>query len=404
MLEAAALPIQAGRVAVVGAAPPELNVLQLGMGWFAEQAGGSNRMYYGLMQHFPAVGVQAEGVVAGRPARMPVTPRISSFAPHEAPLHARLWRAHRLARSRDFAGCQLVATHFALYTLPMLEALRGLPLVVHFHGPWASEGAVEGDRPMVTRAKKWVESRVYARASRFIVLSRAFREVLERDYGVPAALIDIVPGGVDCRQFARPLSQREARLQLDLPPDRPIVFCVRRLAPRMGLRALIEAVEDVRRAVPNVLVLIAGKGSLAAELGARIRELSLEDHVRLLGFVPDDILPVFYRASNLSIVPTECLEGFGLVAAESLAAGTPVLVTPSGGLPEVVEDLSKDLILPGCGRNVIAAGLIDALRGRIQLPDADRCQAFAARFDWRRIAAQTADIYRAVLAQTARLH
>jgi glycosyltransferase involved in cell wall biosynthesis len=103
-------------------------------------------------------------------------------------------------------------------------------------------------------------------------------------------------------------------------------------------------------------------------------------------------------------VPTECLEGFGLVAAESLAAGTPVLVTPSGGLPEVVEDLSKDLILPGCGRNVIAAGLIDALRGRIQLPDADRCQAFAARFDWRRIAAQTADIYRAVLAQTARLH
>jgi glycosyltransferase involved in cell wall biosynthesis len=404
MLDTALPPTHAERIPIVSVLPPEMRVLQLGMGWFAEQAGGSNRMYFGLMQHFAAARIQAEGIVAGRAARMPVTPRVSSFAPHEAPLHVRLWRARQLAQTRDFAGCQLAATHFALYTLPMLEALRGLPLVVHFHGPWASEGAVEGDRPLVTRAKKWVESRVYARASRFIVLSRAFRDVLERDYGVPAALIDIVPGGVDCRQFASPLSQRDARMRLGLPLDRAIVFCVRRLAPRMGLRALVEAVEKVRREVPDALVLIAGKGMLEAELRARIGQLSLEDHVRLLGFVPDDMLPELYRAADLSIVPTECLEGFGLVAAESLAAGTPVLVTPSGGLPEVVEDLSADLVLPGCGRDAIAAGLVDALRGRMQLPSRTRCEAFAARFDWPRIARQTADVYRAASAQTARPH
>src|SRR6185295_15949653 len=194
---------------------------------------------------------------------------VGSFAPHEAPLHVRLWRARKRAQASDLTGCQLAASHFALYTLPMLESLRGLPLVVHFHGPWASEGAVEGDRPLVTRAKKWVESRVYARASRFIVLSRAFRDVLERDYGVPAESIDIVPGGVDCQALASSLSKREARLLLGLPLDRPIVFCVRRLAPRMGLHALVEAVDQVRREVPDALVLIAGKGMLAAELSAR---------------------------------------------------------------------------------------------------------------------------------------
>jgi glycogen(starch) synthase len=394
----------AERIPVVSPAPPELRVVQLGMGWFPEQAGGSNRMYFGLMQHFAAAGVRADGIVAGQPTRMPGTPRLSSFASHETPLPARLLRARQLARARDFDAYQLACSHFALYTLPMLDALSGLPLVVHFHGPWASEGAVEGDRRIVTYAKKWVESRVYSRASRFIVLSRAFRDVLQRDYRVPADLISIVPGGVDCRHFSSSLTQRDARLRLGLPLDRPVVFCVRRLAPRMGLRALIDAVDVVRREVPDALVLIAGKGTLAAELGAHIEALSLGKHVRLLGFVPDDMLPVAYRAADLSIVPTECLEGFGLVAAESLAAGTPVLVTPSGGLPEVVEDLSPQLILPGFGRDAIAAGLIAALRGQIKLPDAQRCQEFAARFDWSRITQQTASVYRAALAQSARPH
>jgi glycosyltransferase involved in cell wall biosynthesis len=283
----------------------------------------------------------------------------------------------------------------------MLDSLRALPLVVHFHGPWAAEGAYEGDGVFVRRAKRWIEDRVYSRATHFIVLSRAFREVLARDYGVPGDRISIVPGGVDCARFRGVQTRAEARLQLGLPPDRPIVFTVRRLAPRMGLAALLEAVETVRQRVPEVLVLIAGKGPLASSLQARIRALGLERNVRLLGFMPDDSLPVAYRAADFTVVPTACLEGFGLVAAESLAAGTPALVTPSGGLPEVVEGLSAKLVLRATDAPAIAAGMLGALNGDIELPGVAQCQAYAARFDWSRIATQTAAVYRATLAEVA---
>lgn len=64
-----------------------------------------------------------------------------------------------------------------------------------------------------------------------------------------------------------------------------------------------------------------------------IVDRGLSDNVELLGFVPDDLLPHIYRAADLSIVPTQALEGFGLIALEALAAGTPVIVSPVGGPP-----------------------------------------------------------------------
>jgi glycogen(starch) synthase len=399
MLRAALSPNGEKVLSNVGQTEAPLRVLQLGMGWFPERPGGCNRMYFELTQHLAEAGVQTEGLVAGTPARIPPASRVQAFAAHEAPMPMRLLRAHQMARARDLAKFDLACSHFALYTLPMLNALRELPLLMHFHGPWAAEGAVEGNNKLALGAKRWVENRVYERARHFIVLSRAFREVLARDYGVARENISVVPGGVDCERFRGARTQREARLQLDLPLDRPIVLAVRRLAPRMGLASLLDAVNEVRQRVPEVLVLIAGKGVLANSLQARIKVLSLERHVRLLGFVPDETLPTAYRAADFSVVPTECLEGFGLVAAESLAAGTPTLVTPAGGLPEVVEDLCADLILPASGAAALAAGMTAALLGELKLPDSQRCQDFAQRYDWSRIVAQTAQVYRATLAQ-----
>ena len=377
-----------------------LRVLQLGMGWFPERAGGCNRMFHGLMQNLDSAGVKPEGLVAGSPARIASSARVSAFAPHDAPLPLRLSRARRMVRARDLTQYQLACSHFALYTLPMLHALRHVPLLTHFHGPWASEGVIEGAGPFATRAKRWVERRVYGRSRHFIVLSRAFRDVLASEYGIAHDRISIVPGGVDCVRFSKVGSQRDARMQLNLPLDRPIVFTVRRLAPRMGLSALLDSIVEVRKRVPDVLLLIAGKGPLSESLDARIKALNLRQHVRLLGFVADDTLPSAYRAANLSVVPTESLEGFGLVAAESLAAGTPALVTPIGGLPEVVEELSPSLILPASGAAALAAGITAALLGTVKLPDDIQCREFAQRYDWKRIAARTAAVYRAALAPT----
>ena len=122
---------------------------------------------------------------------------------------------------------------------------------------------------------------------------------------------------------------------------------VRRLARRMGLENFIDAVDQLRKKEPSILAVLAGTGPLANELAALVEQKQLQEHVKLAGFVPDADLPLAYRAADLSVVPSIALEGFGLIVLESLAAGTPVVVTPVGGLPEVVSGLFPELILEG---------------------------------------------------------
>ena len=378
-----------------------LSTLQCGMGWFPQQAGGLNRVYFNLLRALPEAGVDVHGVVAGEPLPDEETSRpLELFAPSSASLPTR-WRAARRATKRltETHSFSLVASHFALYTFPSLDVLSPYPMVVHFHGPWAHEGFVERPNRVSYGLKRALEKAVYRKADRFIVLSQAFHNVLSQDYGVPEDLIRIVPGGADIERFDLAASREEARRQLGWPTDRPILLAVRRLARRMGLENLIGALDQVRREVPDVLLFIAGKGPLAETLQAQIDEQGLRDHVKLLGYLPDDDLPLAYRAANLSVVPTVAFEGFGLITVESLAAGTPVLVTPVGGLPEVVRDLAPELVFDQSDKEAIADRLTGVLRGNVELPDASACRCYAARrFDWRTIAAQTRDVYEEVLA------
>lgn len=353
-------------------------------------------MFDGLLRHFPDVGLDAHGFVSDV-AEAPSAPTSVRGIPGPS-LPARL-RAMRSAIRTHLQRhpVDVVGSHFALYTAPVLDLLGDRPLVVHFHGPWALESAAEHAPWWNVGAKKILEKMVYRRAQHFIVLSDAFRTLLTTEYGVPEHNISIIPGGVDLNHFARPLSRRDARQHLHLPPDRPTVVSVRRLARRMGLEHLLDAWKKVITHCPDALLLVAGKGPLRDPLQTQIDALGLHDHVRLLGFVPDADLPLLYRAADVSVLPTVTLEGFGLTSIESLASGTPVLVTPVGGLPEVVQSLSASLVLPDASPSSIARGLSSALLHPSSLPSADACRTFVEeRYAWPVVAAQTRAVYERV--------
>ena len=320
---------------------------------------------------------------------------IEGFTPHSEALLPRLLAVRRIGVPllRGDPGL-LVVSHFALYTAPLLAALADHPLVIHFQGPWGLEGAAERQSGLTVLAKTAVERMVYRRATAFIVLSTPFGRILEKRFGIAPEKIHVIPGGVDVARFNVAESRTECRARLGWPADRPIVLAVRRLTRRMGLDDLVGAVAKIRESVPNVLVLIAGRGPIAPELEQQIHALGLADNVRLLGYVPDDDLPCAYRAADLTIVPTIALEGFGLIVAESFAAGTPCLVTPVGGLPEAASGLSPSLVLGGTGSAAIAAGVTAALTGALPMPTAAACLDFARRnYDWSVIAERTRLVY-----------
>lgn len=376
--------------------PATLRSLQLGMSWFSEIPGGLERYFCELLRHLPAAGVDARGLVMGsRRVAAESNGAVIAAADSDARLWTRWFGMRRsVAAELNDGHFDLVASHHSLYTFPVLPLIKGKPLVVHFHGPYAAESSAENSHVIVNAFKHRMERTVYSRAVRCITLSKAFATILHESYGVPRDRIRVVPGAVETARFNPVETRREARQRLGWPIDRPIAFSVRRLFRRMGLENLIAAVKTVRQRVPDILVMIAGKGWLADELQGRIKSLGLENHVRLLGFLPDADLPLAYRAADLTVVPTVSLEGFGLTTVESMAAGTPPIVTPIGGSPEVVGGLSTDLIVPDWTPEALAAALTAAFRGELKLPTFQQCQAFArANFDWTTATQRVREVY-----------
>jgi glycosyltransferase involved in cell wall biosynthesis len=108
----------------------------------------------------------------------------------------------------------------------------------------------------------------------------------------------------------------------------PVILCVSRLDPQKDLPTLIRAFSIVRKERPAKLAIL-GEGSERAKLEALVKELGLEGDVRMPGFV-DNPFKFMKRATVFAL--SSRFEGFGMVIAEALAVGTPVVSTdcPSG--------------------------------------------------------------------------
>lgn len=376
-----------------------LATIQVGLSWQRARPSGLNRVYAELVRRLPGEGIGVHGLVAGGDeVEHDTLGLVHSFAPAEIAMWRRMLAARRAVRRLVAAHPQaLLVSHFAPYGQALLPFAEGRTLVVHFHGPWSLESRAEGHGPLSVWLRRVIERRVYLRARACIVLSRAFGDLLRGEFGVPADRIHVIHGGADLTRFAGLPVREEARRRLGWQPSAPTLFCVRRLVRRTGVDQLLEATVLLRERVPALRVMIAGQGPEAATLEQRSRTLGLEGIVTFLGSLPEETLPMAYRAADLSVVPSVALEGFGLIVPESLAAGTPVLVTPVGGLPETVEDLSRELILDAATPRAIANGVADALSGRRVLPEAARCAAFAReRYDWSVIVRRTAELYRSL--------
>jgi len=189
-------------------------------------------------------------------------------------------------------------------------------------------------------------------------------------------------------------SMDAARGEFGIESDRWVCVAVRRLMPRMGLDVLLDAWADVARTVdtPSQL-LIVGDGPERDRLEAKARNNGLEGAVRFLGRVSDEQLVNCYRAANVSVVPSVGLEGFGLVVLESLASGTPVIASDTGGLPEVLRPLAVEQVVPAGEPRALAERLIAVARGESILPSATRCRQYAEGFSWSVAGDRHADLY-----------
>lgn len=363
--------------------------LLLGSEWFTTRAGGLNRYLANLADALAVEDAAPQVVVVGP---TPSDPMLHSASAPGTWLPIRLLAVRReaaqLARQVD-----VVDAHFALYALlPVATtALRRLPLVVHFQGPWADEGRIgRGDGALMTAAKRAVEGAVYRRAAVVVVLSAAFARLVVERYGVDPSRVQLVPPGVNLDLF-HPGSRVLARARFELQPDTFVAVSVRRLDARMGLDVLLEAWAGVQSEHPDALLLVAGDGRERQSLDERRSHLPHPDGVRFLGSLTDDELVSLYQAADCSVVPSRALEGFGLVTLESAACGTPAIVSDVGGLPDGVAGLDATLVVPAGDRRALARRLLSAIDG--DLPSRAATRAHAEKFSWDGVAVRHLELY-----------
>jgi len=231
------------------------------------------------------------------------------------------------------------------------------------------------------------------RTARIQVLSDYSAEQLWQLYGIAADRLVKIPGGADLQRFRPAENRAGVRAQLGLPKEAPLLLTVRNLEVRTGVGTLLRAMPRVLSRRDDAQLLIAGAGSLRADLETLAVSLGIADHVRFLGFVPDAELPSYYQAADCFVLPTRELEGFGLVTVEALACGTPVLGTPVGATSELLDPLDPTLVFDAATPDAIASGVLAFLERSDRDPSAiDRLRHAARthverRYDWTRVVA-----------------
>ncbi|MEO2173766.1 MAG: glycosyltransferase family 4 protein [bacterium] len=370
-------------------------MLQVGSNWSSSK-GGLDRYYNGLLDSFTENGVDHFAIAYDLSDIRSDNPRYMSFGSSKCGIVKKSSKQLYLLKSL-MADMGLIVSHCTPSIYPGLSWLGKTPLICHFHGPRSRERSIQGHSHFSCGISRHIENAVYRRAKHFIVLSKYMSSILNREYGVPAEKITIVPGGVDLDFYRPVLSRIDARKRFRLPVDRFIITAVRRLDRRMGLDNLILAMRTIVSTHQDALLLIFGEGPLQDELARLIEVNSLSEHVILKGFVPDKNLAAVYRFADITVLPTINLEGFGMSILESLASGTPVMGTPVGAIPEVLTSINAGLIFDSIQPDDIARGIMDVISSRKKLPDETTCIRYAEEYSWTRISKQILEVYERVL-------
>jgi glycosyltransferase involved in cell wall biosynthesis len=295
--------------------------------------------------------------------------------------------------SRGLGGFDVLVAHGSPTAVGLSRSRIPAPLVLVYHAshsrelrfmrsrlPWGHERVVAYLNEPINAMLERVGIR---RSTRVLILSEFSRSLLMADHPDQSAKIRFVPGGVDTNWFSPGDGMRAARLRLGLDPRRRLLATVRRAEPRMGIDQLLRAIRIL--ASDELDLAVVGGGLLTDEFRRLSSELGIDSQVSFVGRVAEEELPDWYRAADLFVLPTVAYEGFGMVTVEALASGTPVVGTPVGATPELLEPLDPRLVARGPDPDSLAV----AIRGALNFIDNDfraGCRKYAlARFDWNQV-------------------
>jgi glycosyltransferase involved in cell wall biosynthesis len=208
----------------------------------------------------------------------------------------------------------------------------------------------------------------------------------------------VIPYGVDTSEFSPEHRSEDLRRELGVQPDDLLLLTVQRLAPIKRVDVLLDVVARVVAQDGKVVLVVVGRGEEGSRLRATARDLAIEENVRFVGYIGSDRLPQYFASADLFVFHS-LLETFGIVFAQAMASGLPIVAANTSCVPSVVHPQNGALIEPFDVQAFADAVLRLATDSELRSAIGARNRARALEeFDWDMIAAA----YETVLLTAAR--
>jgi glycogen(starch) synthase len=272
------------------------------------------------------------------------------------------------------------------------------PLLVTMHSTEIGrrDGVHTSTEKMIAETEAWLTYEAW----KVICCSQYMVSHVKWAFGLPDDKLVMVPNGVNMNVYEKALATdlKPFRRRFALPEEKLVLF-VGRLVYEKGAHVLINAIPRILEKVDAKFVIV-GSGYMKDQLSTIVRSMGLEHKVMFTGFVDEETLLKLQCCADVSVVPS-LFEPFGIVALEAMAAKSPVVVSDTGGLGEIVEhDITGVKVYPN-NTESLAWGITkvltdDKYRNSLRENAYKRIQE---KYDWNKIAQQTQRIYEAVLGE-----
>lgn len=208
---------------------------------------------------------------------------------------------------------------------------------------------------------------------------------------------DIIPNAVDTHRFNPNNDGTWVREKLGIDEDEKLVMYVGRIVYHKGLEYFVRSAKHLGSEVKHLLV---GTGDFRPELERIIEEEDLEDKVIFAGRVPNEDLPDYYAAADVFVLPSVSrLEAFGIVALESMASGTPVIVSDIPGVREVIVEGEHGLLCEPMNPEDLA-GKIRTILNNPEMAEKmgkNGRKRVVNKFTWEKVADDIMDVYNSLI-------
>ncbi|NUN66106.1 glycosyltransferase family 1 protein [Pseudanabaena biceps] len=288
-----------------------------------------------------------------------------------------------------------------------LQKTSGIQLVHTYHSLAVVKYQSLRDIPPSAHNRLRIEHEILEKANCIVATSPQEQETL-RSLVSTAGQIEVIPCGTDTDNFCL-ISKAHARARLNLDRQEKVILYVGRFDPRKGIETLVRVVALLKQQnVQNLKLIIVGGSSANMPDGEErerieniVNELGLQSLTVFAGRVGHDILPLYYAAADVCVIPSH-YEPFGLVAIEAMACGAPVVASNVGGLKYTVIPEETGLLVEPRDIEAFARGIQRILTDELWVRKMRKQASINVyqRFSWTGVTMQLHELYRHILARS----